>query len=518
MKKIPPVLLSCVLALSTVLASEQSPPRSEARGGSVAASSAEGTLRARIDGRFDADFATVRERRPGFAFWQYIFTIPDGSIAYGSDVDGRLLAVFPAVGNWAVIADYRDKATKEALAGMTFPSRVADRRDAVAERLETEVGPVIHNATRGHFLLPNIRRFGPFLDEWGAIYERFGVPAALGLSQAIVESGLNGTARSEARAIGFCQWLLPNWRRLQRLSPRPIEGYNQTTQAQYCAAYLSVLATKYGSFIPALSDHHAGATNVGRALINGARLGGTSVRDQYFLGSDFARDVRVLAPRTYSDTYGTYGPRSYRYAEMVFGNTSTVERLRTSAPQTRVYAMRVPRAISLSQIVRRSGIPTSEVRRYNPALIKQVPAGANLYLPKYVKAFGPDVSYWHKTPSPVYLSVLNDFLALDLPFSAWDTPRIVPTLSEFQRRFARTGTEEGTVMSTVLRYVISDVQTSGRAAILAEFETSPHVQALVERAVKELEAQHDEQVGIADDGRSDDIDPAVDASSVSMRR
>jgi hypothetical protein len=64
--------------------------------------------------------------------------------------------------------------------------------------------------------------------------------------------------------VGFCQWLAPNWKTLDRLAPAVIEAGNQTTQASYCAAYLSVLAVKYGSFVPALSEHHAGGTNVGR--------------------------------------------------------------------------------------------------------------------------------------------------------------------------------------------------------------------------------------------------------------
>jgi hypothetical protein len=36
---------------------------------------------------------------------------------------------------------------------------------------------------------------------------------------------------------------------------------------------LSILAAKYGSFIPALSEHNAGGTNVRRALIIGEQLG-----------------------------------------------------------------------------------------------------------------------------------------------------------------------------------------------------------------------------------------------------
>ena len=34
------------------------------------------------------------------------------------------------------------------------------------------------------------QRYGRFLQEWSAIYERFGVPAELGLAQAVIESGL----------------------------------------------------------------------------------------------------------------------------------------------------------------------------------------------------------------------------------------------------------------------------------------------------------------------------------------
>ena len=176
--------------------------------------------------------------------------------------------------------------------------------------MESAVGPVLHNSTRGDALLPNARRYGSFLAEWGAIYERFGVPADIGLAQVILESGLSATRRSEANAVGFCQWLRRNWRRLNYFSPTVIDGNNQTTQAPYCAAYLSVLAAKYGSFIPALSEHNAGgATNVGRALINGERLGAADVRARYFLGSKLARDLRALPGREYTRTsFGATAP------------------------------------------------------------------------------------------------------------------------------------------------------------------------------------------------------------------
>jgi hypothetical protein len=193
--------------------------------------------------RLDDDLAAMRTFRPGYAFWQHIFTIPDGSIAFGSAVDGRLLAVFPARGDWTREAVWTDPALAGTLTRARLPRDLGERREEVARLLEPAAGPVLHNPTRGNFLLPNAQRYGRFLGEWGAIYERFGVPAEVGLAQVILESGLNGTRRSEANAVGFCQWLQGNWKRLNRLAPTTIEGHNQTTQAPYCAAYLTVLAT-----------------------------------------------------------------------------------------------------------------------------------------------------------------------------------------------------------------------------------------------------------------------------------
>jgi hypothetical protein len=253
-------------------------------------------------------------------FWRHIFMIPDGSVAFGSRADGRLLAVFPAAGDWTRDGRWHEPALATLLRGRTLPAQASQRTEVVARLLEPTTGPVIHNGTRGRFLLPNIARYGAFLADWGVIYERFGVPAEIGIAQAIIESGLNGTVRSEARAVGLCQWLEGNWRKLDRLSPHVLEAGNQTTQAPYCAAYLSILATKYGSFVPALSEHHAGGTNVGRTIIKGARLGGGDVRSQYFLGSDLALALRALPGREYGELYRTYGPRSHRYTELVFGN------------------------------------------------------------------------------------------------------------------------------------------------------------------------------------------------------
>jgi hypothetical protein len=443
------------------------------------------------------DFAAMQAYRPGYPFWQHVFTLPDHSVAFGSARDGRLLALFPVKGEWTRRARWTDPSLAHVLDGQHLARRVGDRRDQVAALMERASGPVLHNSTRGDALLPNARRYGTFLGEWAAIYERFGVPADIGLAQVILESGLSAKRRSEANAIGFCQWLQKNWKRLNHFSPTPIQGTNQTTQAPYCAAYLSVLATKYGSFIPALSEHNAGGTNVGRTLINGERMGATDVRTQYLLGAQLARDLRELPGKSYEDIYGSYGPRSFLYAEMVFGNTFIVKKLMASTPQEPIYAMRTPRSLSLAEIVKRTGLPADEVRRFNPALADRVPAQTALYLPSFVGDFGDDIAFWRRPAAASYTAVLSDFMHLDAGPERWDDPAFARVLTGFRRRFKDTGTEEGMVMDTVLAYVMDQAYTSTRRSLIAEFRSNEQVRRLIQRGRLELDVQRDVQAGLS---------------------
>ena len=463
-------------------AAESSP-----REGSMSA--AEVSFREHARARLAADVDALEAFRPSYPFWEHIFTTPDGHVAFGSRTDGRLLATFPSRGDWRRNGAWAEPSLADTLSGRRLPRRLRDRRRAVEEALAQQVGPVLHNATRGSFVAPHAARYGSFLNEWAAIYERFGVPAEIGLAQAMVESGFNGRARSSARALGLCQWLPRNWNYLKRRSPHVIEGYNQTTQVPYCAAYLTVLATMYGSFIPALSEHHAGGVNVVRTVINGERLGAADTREQYLRGSDFVRKLREISIRRYRALFRTYGFRSALYAEMIFGNMVNIRRWMEELPQSKVFAMRVPRSTPLTRVMQRTGLSRDEVRRYNPALVRQVPARANLYLPEYVADFGPDVSFWHRPVNPEYAAVLDEFIRLDASIEEWHADPFRAKLQDFRRRFSDTGTEEGAVMATVLAFAIQDLHTSRRAAILREFRNSDRVRRLFDRGRRELFGQ-----------------------------
>jgi hypothetical protein len=104
-----------------------------------------------------------------------------------------------------------------------------------------------------------------------------------------------------------------------------------------------------------------------------------------------------------------------------------------------------------------------------------------LYLPRYVSAFGPDVSFWHRPMSEGYAEVLNDFLRLEVPLAEWDSHAFDPVLIAFRDRFLATQTEEGSVMATTLTFVLQGQRTSRQGEILAEFRTSDRILRLFDR-------------------------------------
>src|SRR4029434_8420668 len=106
-----------------------------------------------VEARRRADFAAMQAFRPGYEFWRHVFTLPDGSIAFGSASDGRLLATFPARGDWMRHAVWVDPELAGVLDGQHLARTLGERRDQVAERLQRAAGPGLRNSTRGDALL-----------------------------------------------------------------------------------------------------------------------------------------------------------------------------------------------------------------------------------------------------------------------------------------------------------------------------------------------------------------------------
>ena len=202
------------------------------------------------------------------------------------------------------------------------------------------------------------------------------------------------------------------------------------------------------------------------------------------MGANLSRDLRAISTRTFRRVVGTYGPRSFRYAEMVMGNTYNVKRLRETIPQDDIYAMRTTRAFTLDDIRQRTGLSADQLKRFNPALVRRVPKGATLYLPVQGGQFGSDVAFWRRPPLPEYAAVLNEFVHLQTTAADWEDSSIDSVLKTFRKRFRETNSEEGAVMATVLGYVIQGNPSTRR--ILSEYRRSSRVRALFERGADRL--------------------------------
>jgi hypothetical protein len=436
----------------------------------------------RADARLKDDLTVVQAFRPAYRFWQHIFTIPDGRIAFGSEQDGRLLATFPTKGDWGRDALW-DKTLAATLNGVVWPAKLDDRRDLVVRQLTPATGPLLHNPTRGLFLLPNIPKYAPFLDEWSRIYERFGVPAEIGLSQAILESGLNGVAKSRASALGLCQWLRRNWQTLDRLSPAVIEAFNQTTQAPYCAAYLSILGT-----MPAASSRRSRNTTPA-ASTSGARssTASASAAPPCPSSNSAARSSRATCASRSARL-----PRSLPHLRHPlvplrrdgFGNTLTVRQLRARCRREDLRDAHEPGGAGRRDYERDQSA-VSEVQRFNPALKRAgrrrhdlpAAAGARARRRRHVLA-ARSIAGVHRRPRRLPPARTGR--------ARWHDASFEPVLQGYRKRFAATDTEEGDVMASVLAYVIGDLRTSRRAAILDEFRTSGEILQLFRQGAAEL--------------------------------
>jgi hypothetical protein len=169
---------------------------------------------------------------------------------------------------------------------------------------------------------------------------------------------------------------------------------------------------------------------------------------------------------------------------MVFGNTFIVNTLMATTPQEPIYAMRTPRAITIAEIVKRTGLPVNEVRRFNPALRDRVAAQSALYLPTYVSEFGADIAFWRRAAPPSYVAVLNDFMRLDAGPERWDDPSFACVLSDFRQRFRGHAQRRGHRDGHRAHVCDGPGVHEWRRTLVAEFRSSDQVRRLSREAVR----------------------------------
>ena len=82
--------------------------------------------------------------------------------------------------------------------------------------------------------------------------------------------------------------------------------------------------------------------------------------------------------------------------------------------------------------------------------------------------------------------MLNDFVRLDVPVERWHDAAFEPTIRSFRSRFEATNSEEGTIMASVIGYLLQELRASRRGAILTEFRNSDRIRRLFDRGRREL--------------------------------
>ena len=383
------VLALAVVSLAIPLAASNVIMRRSSAGEAAAAAiHAPQTAREPSQARVRADVAAMQAFRPGYPFWRHVFTIPDGSIAFGSAVDGRLLATFPAKGDWSRRAVWTDptlaraprrpvacaqtgRATRAGGAShgtrrRTGAAQLDARRCAPHERAEIRSLPrgvgrhlrAVRRA-RGHRPGPGHLRIGP---ERHAALERQRrrlLPVAaeeLEATELLLADPDPGTEPDDAGAL-LRRVLVGPRHEIRIVHPRALRAQRRRHERGTRA------------------DHRRAP-------------GWADVRARYLLGSQLARDLRTLPGKDYEEVYGSYGFRSHLYAEMVFGNAFNVSRLIASMPQMSIHAMRTPRAISLTEIVKRTVSPRTRCAASIRRSSIECPPGRALYLPSYVSEFG----------------------------------------------------------------------------------------------------------------------------------
>jgi hypothetical protein len=277
---------------------------------------------------------------------------------------------------------------------------------------------------------------------------------------------------------------------LQNAADYPLEVYDLFSQLEHCSAYLSLLSTQFDSHMVAASMFHAGMTNGQKVLeIGRRRVPQGNQSEAYFAGSELFREVRTRnGCRPYRELHGSYGPASFGYTNQLMGNIENLVWVENTVKQADVRRLRVHQDWTMPELIQATGLDEQVLGAFNPHIMNRIDEDHFLYLPGDVASelpfIGVDETWWNsEVPEEVFLPLYG--LRSEMGGREW-TRQDTPRLQEYSQRFQDTDHHVGRVFSTVLDFIISDIETSSRLRIIDAYRNSVQVQQLADQAMQEV--------------------------------
>jgi membrane-bound lytic murein transglycosylase D len=177
---------------------------------------------------------------------------------------------------------------------------------------------------------------------------------------ALIESGFDPTARSEAEASGIWQFLANTGRSMGLRVDHEVDERNHPERATDAALeYLKYLYDRFGSWYVAAAAYNAGEGRIARVMreVTGSEKA-TSEEDYYRIWSRLPQETRDYVPLMIAAARIAKDPKAYGYDHLVPDEPLAVEEVAVEPGTT------------LAQVAQESNADIQELRRLNPHLKK----------------------------------------------------------------------------------------------------------------------------------------------------
>jgi membrane-bound lytic murein transglycosylase D len=195
---------------------------------------------------------------------------------------------------------------------------------------------------------------------------------------ALIESGFDPTAQSEAQASGIWQFLANTGRSMGLRVDSEVDERNHPERATDAALeYLQYLYDRFGSWYVAAAAYNAGEGRIARIMeeVTGAEKA-TGEEDYYRIWSRLPQETRDYVPLMIAAARIAKEPRAYGYDHLVPDEPLAVEEVEVQPGTT------------LAEVAEASNADVQELRMLNPHLKKgRVPADST-YLVKVPRGYG----------------------------------------------------------------------------------------------------------------------------------